>query len=344
MESLKGAVLSTFSYQQTKQVCLEYPSIFGSPWDQAWVWKEKAMVEFDISEEFFALVPNLSPSQRYLQIKSYVTLTPDMIVKIHDGGKIEGVYELQAARDRAIDLDCKPMKRFFASGSFSREDEFTFSRKRNRELVENGRAGIDVKQGILEGTRSAKFLEDVLLAGRVDWLDQVIHRYFVLPPGFSIERDVPRVPFWAKEFPLVDLPIYTGSLDRYSIIINAICSSDTRIVDFFRSIFRDKIGEEISNFYIYNKIGLECSGAPEETFGVHKRFKQPEDDIDFPPMIEQVLDLAEDYEGAIIHNRGNVVAIQSILPFLTKEDKDGLDLWMSDDFPLSEKLLLANDM
>ncbi|SPN79305.1 Hypothetical protein BRZCDTV_268 [Brazilian cedratvirus IHUMI] len=324
-KTLKGCVLSTFSYEETKQVCLEYPSLFSSPWYESWVWREKAISDFGISERFFDLVPNLAPSQRYLQLKSYVTLTPDMLFK--DG---EGVYEAKAGYRKAVELDNKEMQKFFLNGKYPKQEK--------KPCLKSNPLNKKIKKGIREGGNHEDLLIDILMTGRVDWLDQVLHRYFVLPQGFSIARDVPHVPFWSNTFPLLHhLPVYRGSLNVHSIMVHAIATSNGRIVDFFRSIFREQVQEEIHNFYLYNKMGLELSKNPEETFAIHRRFKQPDMDIEAPFMVEQFLDLADDYDGAIMYEPGNITTLQSVLPFLSREDIE--NLYISDDYPVTQQML-----
>nr|WIL03515.1 hypothetical protein Cplu_168 [Cedratvirus plubellavi] len=42
---------------------------------------------------------------------------------------------------------------------------------------------------------SVNHLLYIIRRGNVRELDKIIHRYFTLPKGFSVERDIPKVPF-----------------------------------------------------------------------------------------------------------------------------------------------------
>nr|WIL04602.1 hypothetical protein Cduv_122 [Cedratvirus duvanny] len=112
MKTLKGTVLSTFSYSQTQKLCAENPTVFDCDWG---LWREKAIADFGISGEFFDLVPQLSGAQRYLQIKSYYVLTPDMAVRVYSDGYIEGVYETVAGYKIARDTLDSAMQMFFSN-------------------------------------------------------------------------------------------------------------------------------------------------------------------------------------------------------------------------------------
>jgi hypothetical protein len=60
--------------------------------DRDWgIWRDKAKADFNISEEFFDLV-SLDGLQRYLQVASYIKLSPISLARMHEG-EIEGVYE-----------------------------------------------------------------------------------------------------------------------------------------------------------------------------------------------------------------------------------------------------------
>ncbi|SHO33166.1 Hypothetical protein BQ3484_98 [Cedratvirus A11] len=377
MKSLKGVVLSTFSYAQTKEICVQYPTIFASPWYESWVWREKAMADFAISGEFFDLVPNLSPSQRYLQIKSYHVLTPDMAVRVHhdvDDYFIEGVYEAPAGYLLAKHLDDKEMKIFFANRlkpeqikSLNKIGRVHMpSRTLDKETIDRLNAPRSYKpqpkprivksflSGLKKGRKDVKFLYMVLESGRVDWLDQILHRYFNLPPGFSIQKDIPYTPFWAEEFPLYDLPLYNGELskidsyyddtvttdyiepdvgDLFCYMLNAY---DTRVVDFFRSILRHK--DRVSSHRLF--LGVFAPKNPEETFAIYKRLGKSYGrrlSISTP---EKAL-LEKTYVKTIVDNLGNIPLLQTLLPFVDKREVVRIMEVYAKGYPLTEKILEA---
>nr|WIL02992.1 hypothetical protein Cbor_109 [Cedratvirus borely] len=354
MKSLKGVVLCTFSYEQTKEICVQYPSIFASPWYESWVWREKAMADFDISGEFFDLVANLYPSQRYLQIKSYHVLTPDMAVRVHSDGFVEGVYEAPAGYMLAKNSDNKEMKIFFANRLKPEQikslnkigrvhmplrtlDQKTIDRlnaPRSYKPQPGPRMVKSFLSGLKKGRKDAEFLHMVLDANRVDWLDQILHYYFNLPKGFSIEKDIPHTPFWSKEFPLYNLPPYLGFLlDIYPLYVRIVQGLDTRIVDLFRSIFKDKLSGFDQYPFCHFHVRQE---NPEEAFGIYKRFTRINRDT---TTIEICLDRG-DYRGCVTDNLGNITILQTMLPFLTRDEVENI-LELCKGYPLTEKILEA---
>lgn len=364
MKTLKSTVLSNFSYAETEKLCTEYPTVFDC---KPGLWRDKAMADFGISGEFFDLVPNLSGAQRYLQIKSYHTLTPDLAVRVYEDGYIEGVYEAVAGFLKAYEIRNKVMEGFFASRLQPIqvryvEDRGTFvypqpplstdlienlnSSKRERAKHLNFMAANALYE-IKKGNRSLLYLTDLIESGRVDYLDKALHFYFTLPKGFSIEKDIPYTPFWAEEFPLYDLPLYTGTRQQ-DLIAAAITSSHSRVVDFFRSILRNKIDDEVTNFYTHNAKGLKLHKRPEEAFGIYKRFKKSEYKFSHIPMVEEILDLGERYVDGVKNNLGNITTLQSLLPLFTRKDllllpfftgRGGYYYDANDGYPLSRKLI-----
>nr|WIL03991.1 hypothetical protein Clen_61 [Cedratvirus lena] len=352
MKTLKGTVLSTFSYSQTQKLCAENPTVFDCDWG---LWREKAIADFGISGEFFDLVPQLSGAQRYLQIKSYYVLTPDMAVRVYSDGYIEGVYETVAGYKIARDTLDSAMQMFFSNRLKPEQREILYKQGYTRiPLQPLSQEYIDalnsnknyksnywtflassVEDSIKTGDQSQQFLQRVLESGRIEWLDQILDRYFVLPEGFSIQTHIPYTPFWAEEFPLYDLPLYKGNLDPELLFPSVIRSTDTRIVDFFRSIFRDRIADNIPGFYEYARTGFSLQKRPEETFGIYKRFKRSEVRYSLPFMVEQIIDLGQDGGRLITKEIGNVTTLLSLLPFTKKKNLSfppGL-------YPLSEKIV-----
>lgn len=84
MKSLRNLVLSTYPYEQLRDLCFEEESNFGEIFDCHWdLWRDKAVAEFNITPQFFDLVKTLSGPQRYLSIKSYFAITKDLAVRLY---------------------------------------------------------------------------------------------------------------------------------------------------------------------------------------------------------------------------------------------------------------------
>lgn len=356
VKTLKGCILFALSYTETKDLCLQYPSLFGSPWYDSWVWKEKALADFNISGEFFDLVSDLPPSQRYLQIKSYHVLTPDMAVRLHPDGFIEGVYEAMAGYRRAKREENKEMKIFFANRLkpeqikiLNREgrvhkpdrtlDQSVIDKLNRPQSYKPPSQERHSLSGLKRGRKDRDFLYMILESGRIDWLDQILHRYFVLPPGFTIHKDIPHTPFWAKEFPIYKLEAYQGEEldldDLYSYMFQA---CDSRVVDFLRSILDGKTIPREHN----SLLGCFAIKNPEETFAIYKRLGDPDDPyLNIPPSLEKVLDRGEGYYQMAVDNLGNIPLLLALLPFLTREEVEWLVENYGTGYPLTEKILEA---
>lgn len=358
LKTLKGCVLSTFSYEETKQLCNKYPSIFSSPWYESWVWREKASADFDITGEFFDLV-SLAPSQRYLQLKSYHVLTPDLAVRVHDDGFIEGVYEAHAGYRLAKELDDKEMKAFFAKRLKpeqikipNREGRVHMpSRGLDQETIDRLNASKSYKpqpdakmekaflSGLKQGKKNADFFYMVLSSGRTDWIDQILHRYFVLPQGFTIQGNVPYTPFCSDAFPLLHLPLYEGeTLDVDYLYQHMFSATDTRVVDFLLSVLgKRRLRDGISIWVMACK-----ERNPEESFGIYKRLGRSKGKPRMPTLVEKVLDKGEGYSQAIIENLGNIPLLLTLLPFVDKRETRRIAEVFAKGHPLTEKILAAN--
>ncbi|QIN54303.1 hypothetical protein [Cedratvirus kamchatka] len=75
MKSLYSTILRNYTYEELERLCLDpdFAILFDCDWG---IWRDKAVVDFDVSPQFFDLIRVLSGPQRYLQIASYVKLTP----------------------------------------------------------------------------------------------------------------------------------------------------------------------------------------------------------------------------------------------------------------------------
>ncbi|SPN79302.1 Hypothetical protein BRZCDTV_267 [Brazilian cedratvirus IHUMI] len=355
MKTLKGSALSTFSYSQTQKLCAENPTVFDCDWD---LWRDKAIADFGVSKEFFDLVPQLPGSQRYLQIKSYVTLTPDMAVRVYEDGFIEGVYESYAGYLKAVNTRNKAMELFFVNRLKPEKVSYLVQQRLltppiqplSREYIEALNSSKDYKsdyskyieeafyKGLANGDKSKTFINIVLTSGRIDWIDQILHRYFTLPEGFSIESYIEYVPFWAEEFPLYDLPLYTGEwYDAQELLSSAIKGANVRVVDFFRSIFRDRLREVSYVVAESNKRGLDLQKKPEESFGIYKRFKQIARISPF--MVEQSLEEKSDFLDLVESELGNIPNLLVSLPFLDRQEINGILRVPASNYPLSRKII-----
>lgn len=148
-----------------------------------------------------------------------------MAVRVYEDGFIEGVYESYAGYLKAVNTRNKAMELFFVNRLKPEKVSYLVQQRLltppiqplSREYIEALNSSKDYKsdyskyieeafyKGLANGDKSKTFINIVLTSGRIDWIDQILHRYFTLPEGFSIESYIEYVPFWAEEFPL-----YTG--------------------------------------------------------------------------------------------------------------------------------------
>ncbi|SHO33240.1 Hypothetical protein BQ3484_172 [Cedratvirus A11] len=345
--SLYSTVLKTYDYIKLKDLCFAPGSTFGNAFDCEWkVWRDKAKADFGISEEFFDLVRTLSGPQRYLQISTYIKLSPLSGVRVYENGTIEGVYEAwKGYREARLRKDPE-MVLWFAERI--KPEQQTGPRK---NILQKAQALVDTFSTKEEKVFYFDYdkLAWLVKHGKIRELDQIIHDYFTLPKGFSIERDVPYVPFWKitdKYSALLDLPLQDYPEEEMENLVNAISSSgDVRIVDFFRSIFRDRLDLLEENYFSAWR-SLILHGKPEETYGIEVRFFNPEREYaEYEYMAENVL-------GLVIPNKvelksyfltsalGDITYLTAVLPFFPKEVIEqalsGLDGVL---YPLSKTLL-----
>nr|WIL02753.1 hypothetical protein Cbor_186 [Cedratvirus borely] len=300
-QTLVQSVLKGYSYDKLKSLCFtegsDFPLVFDCEWK---VWRDKAVTDFGISPQFFDLVRSfasngirtLSGPQRYLQISSYIKLTPLSGVRVYENGTIEGVYEAWKGYLEARNRKDPEMLLWFANRV--KPEQQTGIR---RNLLQKAQKTIDMWS---EKEAKSRLLFHDYLAWLVKHddiktLDQVIHDYFDLPQGFSIERDVPEVPFWQikdRYSALVDLPLQEYPEIELDNLTKAIMAcSDTRIVDFFRSVLTDRLYDAVKNHPSAYK-SLVLHGRPEQTYGIELRFFDPQEtNRDYSYMAELVLNL-----------------------------------------------------
>ncbi|SHO33470.1 Hypothetical protein BQ3484_402 [Cedratvirus A11] len=302
--------MQNLSYAQVRDSCFSQTST--NP-DCNWkLWREKAVADFGISARFFDLVRTLSGAQRYLQIKTYYVLSPDSATRLYrDTGYVEGVYtsvagylEAQARRDRKMGL-------------------FFYSRLREEE-----KSLLQSVEAWSEEEVPSERLYQVLEQGNVAELDQIIHDYFTLPSGFSIEKDILQVPFW-EEPPLYNIPLLDEVENMDAILHSALVGLNVRVVDFFRSLFRREPPH--ASYSIYQ--GLIRHGRAEEAYSIALRFPTLGDtgsDLGdtgsgYNYMSEMLINPklnsleAETFISALDENPGNVTMLTSLLPYISKD-------------------------
>ncbi|SPN79146.1 Hypothetical protein ZAZAV_187 [Cedratvirus Zaza IHUMI] len=336
-QSLYSTVLKNYTYDDLKELCFAPESNFGNSFDCDWdVWRDKAVVDFGVSPQFFDLIRTLSGPQRYLQIASYVKLTPLSGVRVYEDGTVEGVYEaytgyLESKERRDADMMLwfyqrigEEQKRYLSIMSgFSKEEMLEEIELRREKWQEEERKEEEFLSD--PGRERSKYLRKIIEAGRIDILDEIIHGYFTLPEEFSIERDIPYTPFWqiSSQQLREDLPLQPHIEDKEArkIIQASMQSSNTRIVDFFRSIFRDRNLEGFTKS-TSTKNGLLRHGKPEETYGIALRFFGPKTNVfTFEHMAELFLYFSQSqatyhYYTAIINRRkGDITFLQAVLPY-----------------------------
>nr|WIL04683.1 hypothetical protein Cduv_203 [Cedratvirus duvanny] len=327
-KSLYSTVLHNYTYEQVRDLCFTEGSTFANVFDCDWgVWRDKAVIDFNISPQFFDLVRSITGPQRYLQISTYVKLSPLSGVRVYkDTGVIEGVYEAWKGYRQARLRKDPEMVLWFAERI--KPEQQTGPRRnilqKAQELVDTFSQPKEKKVFYFDYDKLACLVKH----GKIRELDQIIHDYFTLPKGFSIERDVPYVPFWEitdKYSALLDLPLQDYPEEEMENLVNAISSSgDVRIVDFFRSIFRDRL-DILEENYLSAWRSLILHGKPEETFGIEVRFFNPKKEYaEYEYMAENVL-------GLLIPNKvelksyllasalGDITYLTAVLPFFPKE-------------------------
>ncbi|SPN79412.1 Hypothetical protein BRZCDTV_326 [Brazilian cedratvirus IHUMI] len=337
--TLRGAVLHKYTYDDIKRLCFTEGSTFGNVFDCEWgVWRDKAVVDFNISPQFFDLITVLSGPQRYLQIASYVKLTPLSGVRIYkDIGVIEGVYEALAGFTEAYFRRDPEMLLWFANRVRPEQERELQKRpfaswNKKKEALETIKLWEDKEKEPLlyyppeDGAYSFAYLALVLEQGRLDILDKIIHRYFTLPEGFSIEKDIPYTPFWELENnpALYDLPLQdTPEQDFVALISPILLSGDTRIADFFRSIFRDRdFNTTIAEDFLSGYGCLRYHHKPEEAYGMDLRFLNKESyngrGLGYDYMVESLLYALSHDEQPKDNDRleghiGNIPYLQTLL-------------------------------
>jgi hypothetical protein len=298
--------LGALSYAELRNFC---STLSRENLDCDWkLWREKAKLDFAVSERFFDLVRTISGPQRYLQIKTYYKLTPDSAARVYsctDSSCLEGVYTSLAGYLEAQVRGDHEMGLFF----YSRLKEH------EKALVAPPEHWSEKEEPLFSSDRN--LLYQTLESGDVKQIDSILHTYFTLPSGYSIERDVLKVPFW-KEAPLYNIPLLDEVDDKERIMHSALVGLNTQVVDFFRSLFRSSkfTGQNLSI-----EQGLLRHGRAEDAYSLALRFPG----LRYNYMVEMLVNpklnslQAETFISAIDDNPGNVALLTSLLPYVKRE-------------------------
>ncbi|SOB74322.1 hypothetical protein BQ9231_00439 [Cedratvirus lausannensis] len=343
--TLYSIILHNYTYEQVRDLCssAENKLVFDCEWG---VWRDKAVADFDVSPEFFDLVRSLgasngirtlSGSQRYLQIASYVKLSPLSAVRVLPGGQIEGVYEsikgIRVAKERK---DARAMMFFAQRASQQRRDN---------EYIERAKVqSVFFPMDLFTPASDIMALYKKLV--RDVGIDKALRQIFELPKDFSLS-DIPRPRFWLP-FPKLDLPLYDVSdEDAKDFFVMSLHSGDARLVVFFMTIFGDK---DLYTWAAAEKFGYDflLKGNPEDAYTITQRFRPEaqargkERDLNF--MSELYLPFAARSAGLIPDNvMGDIAFLMAILPLLPPSMLEFiLPSWESKhgkDYPLSLKLI-----
>jgi hypothetical protein len=264
MHSLQNIILSNLPYEHLYDICADRENRVRGALecdnlaDETNIWKNKALVEFDVPLAFFdlalknrSLLP--SPSQRYAEIASYFALQPfseawleedRSIVPVGSNASvlsIEGIYESTWALIEAVERKDDRMTEYF----FSRLSPSQRIYVRNHLLdTKTSELATRLIYGI-QGEKSYYQEEDdsllltIIKSGKLSLLNRQLELEGIIPSTFKIEEHIPDLGFdpERKEFPLFYLPLYIKPLPRDKIINAAIYSCNPRILDFFRSYF-----------------------------------------------------------------------------------------------------------
>jgi hypothetical protein len=348
--SLYSTILHNYAYEEIRNLCFTeeggVPPSFANIFDCEWgVWRDKAVADFAISEEFFDLIRTLSGPQRYLQIASYVKLTPLSGVRVYQNtGVIEGVYEAVGGFNKAEEREDTEMLLWFAQRARENQQEYV-------ERLDSIWLDIDEKKAkepglfldepfVYTGDKFV-YLTRATKKGRIDILDAIIHDVFNLPQGFSIARDITKhhnyydKDFWKNKGYLLDLPLQ--ELDEtiedfylQDLLKAGFKSGDTRIADFYLSIFRNKKEDilEAANRARSGYSSLLKHGKPEDAYGIALRSLEyqsagkelPYHMVEVAFLLLQRNKRRRSQTRFLMDHMGDVASIMAILPLCSKKD------------------------
>lgn len=264
------------------------------------VWRNKAKADFGVTERFFDLVRTISGAQRYLQVQAYYKLTPNSATRVYkDSGYIEGVYTSLTGYLEAEERNDTEMALFF----YSRLKEH------EKSLVQ--------PPSKVRREESSSPLYDVLSSGQTREIDSILPKYFTLPSGFSIEKDILEVPFW-EEPPLYNIPLLEEIENKQEIMYAALVGLNAKAVDFFRSLFREQEYKNLSQA-IYQ--GLMRHGKAEQAYALALRFPEQ---TGYNYMTEMLINpnlnslQPQTFLSALDENPGNITMLTALLPYISK--------------------------
>lgn len=382
LRSLRQLSLSNYSYKQVKDLCSDpsFYNVFDCDWA---VWRDKAVSDFAISPEFFDLVPTLSGPQRYLQISTYERLSRDSLAKSLD----EGVYEAVAGFREAVMRDDYDMVLFFYDNLTDEQKNYVLEvwtsffeildrayptlkqakklinfglveppkQRDDYSLLEKGseeafqRLFLDEKRKDINYPQRMDFLQSVLISGRLDFIDAIIHDYFVLPQGFSISKDIIYVPFWeyrGENFYPLPPQDHIDHMQAVEIMESAVTSCNSRVVDFFLSMFRNVHEREIEVSQLLQR-GMRIqplyrgAAKAEEAYGISMRFPNlPFYNFMSEFLLDEVTKTKDSHyiTRVALNNDGNITMLTSILPYLNKQEMERHSRYLQDIYPLEHEL------
>ncbi|SHO33297.1 Hypothetical protein BQ3484_229 [Cedratvirus A11] len=255
MHSLQNIILSNLPYQQLYNICADRENRVRGALecdnlaDETNIWKNKALVEFDVPFAFFdlalknrSLLP--SPSQRYVEVATYFTLQPFSQATLEDDGislSIEGIYESTWALIEAVERKDDRMTEYFFSLLSPSQKIYVRNHLldvKTSHLATRLIYGIETEKSYYQ-EEDDSLLITIIKTGNIALLNRQLELEGIIPSTFRIEEHIPDLGFDPKrtEFPLFYLPLYIKPLPANKLINAAIYSCNPRILDFFRSYF-----------------------------------------------------------------------------------------------------------
>nr|WIL04723.1 hypothetical protein Cduv_243 [Cedratvirus duvanny] len=251
MHSLQNIILSNLSYDKLYDICADKENRVRGALecdnlaDKANIWKNKALIEFDVPLAFFDLAldrPILpSPSQRYVEVATYFNLQP-FSQAVLENGEVEGVYESTQACIEAVERRDDRMTEYFFS--LLSPSEKIYVKKHLLDTQTSDFAsrlvyGIQLEDRHYFREEDDDPLVTVIKSGNLALLNRQLELEGIVPSNFKIEDRIPELDFdpQAETFPLFPLSLHRRTLSQTKIIDAAIYSCNPRILDFFRSYF-----------------------------------------------------------------------------------------------------------
>ena len=252
MHSLQNIILSNLPYQKLYNICADKDNRIRGALecddlaDEANIWKNKALVEFDVPPAFFDLALQgrsvlPSPSQRYVEVASYFSLQPFSRAAL-ENGEIEGVYESTQACIEAVERRDDRMTEYFYSLLSPSERIYVKNHLLDIQMSDFASRlvySIPTEDKVYFREEDADILSTIIKTGNLDLLNRQLELEGIVPSSFRIEDYIPKLEFNPQtvSFDLFPLPLHRKPLHQLRIMNAAIYSCNPRVVDFFRSYF-----------------------------------------------------------------------------------------------------------